>query len=283
MAIKSVLASITGYETNSAALASGMGLAHRLGAAIDVLHVRPDARDAIPLYVDGASGALIGKFMEQAETEAESRANQAKSLYETACKQVRIDVPANGAKTRFITLVGQAADEVSARGRVHDLVMFCRAPKDYAYDWRLTVEDALLSSGHPILLLPAEPRRALGETVALAWNGSAEAARAASAALPILALARRVLLLSGARNTPVVPGLIEVGEWLERHGIAAERKKIALEAWPVGMELASEALQAGADFLVMGGYGHTRMREIVFGGATQAVLEDAALPVLLAH
>lgn len=283
MTIKSVLATITGYEKSSAALASGLSLAGRLGAAVDVLHVRPDPRDAIPMYVDGATGALIDQFMKQAESEAESRAKQAKSLYEKACKEAQADLASNGVTTRFITLVGQAAEDVSLRGRVHDLAMFCRGPKDFAYDWRLMVEDTLLSSGHPILLLPAEPRRPFAETIALAWNGSAEAARATSAALPLLMQARRILLLTGVRNTPVMPSLLDVGEWLGRHGIAAERKEIALKAWPVGAELTREAQQAGADLLVMGGFGRARVREIVFGGATQAVLQEAALPVLLAH
>lgn len=283
MAVRSVLAPISGHEENDAALVSGLHFARRLGAFVDALHVRPDPRDAIPLVPDGSVGAVAARIYELAEQDGKERARRARKLYEGACKKARVVTSGAKAAARFRTLVGRAADLVPVRGRVSDLIVFGRVPEAAEPDWRLTLEAALLGSGRPILLLPAEMRERIGRSVAIAWNGSMEAARAARAALPILAKADRVLLLTGEKDKAIEPPLTDLAEWLDRHRIAAEMTPVALKRWPVGEQLVDEAAKAGADLLVMGAYGHSRMRETIFGGATRSVLNESALPVLMAH
>jgi nucleotide-binding universal stress UspA family protein len=283
MAIKSILAPLTGYEKDESALVCGLSLARRFGAFVDVLHVKPDPRDAIPLVAEGAAGPVIAHIIELAEQDANTRAAQAQRLFDAACKAANVVVGGANAGAGFRTLVGRAPDEVSVRARVRDLVVMGRVPEDNEIDWRLTLEATLMEGGRPILLLPAKPADRIGKAVAIAWNGSAEAAHAASAALPFLAQAERVLLLAGVKETPVEPSLGELGEWLSHHGIKAEQRQVALTGWPVGEQLVDEAAAAGADLIVMGGYGHSRMRETIFGGATRAVLNEAKLPALLSH
>ena len=283
MAIKSILAPISGHEENDAALVSGFRIARSLGAFVDVLHVRFDPRDAIAIVPDPSVGVTAAHIFKLAEQEGKARARRARELYESACKKARIVTSGAKAVARFRTLVGRAADFVPVRGRISDLILLCRTPKAAEPDWRPTVEAALLESGRPILLLPAEPRQQFGQSVAIAWNGSIEAARASSAALPILAKARRVLLLAGKRDVAIEPSLLDLAEWLERHRVSAGIRHVDLKVWPVGEQLVDEAAKAGADLLVMGGYGHNRMRETIFGGATRSVLNESALPVLMAH
>lgn len=283
MSIKSILVPITGYETKNDALASGLGLARELGAFVDAIHVKPDPRDAVPFITEGGGSAVVERIVALAEKEAEGRANQAQRLFESACQNAKVVYAGSHAGARFRTLVGRAADEIPMRARVADLVLMVRVPKDGDIEWRLTIEATLLESARPVLILPSALKKWKEDVVAIAWNGSAEAARAASAALPFLARADRVLLLAGVKDRPVEPSLDDLAEWLGHHGIAAEQQKVALRAWPVGEQLIDEAAAGGADLVVMGGYGHSRMREIVFGGATRAVLDGAKLPVLLAH
>ncbi len=95
-----------------------------------------------------------------------------------------------------------------------------------------------MGSGRPLLLLPGETREPIGQAVAIAWNGSMEATRAASAALPILAKARRVLLLAGAKDVAIEPSLLDLADWLDRHRISGEVRHLDLEGWPVGEQLA---------------------------------------------
>ena len=283
MAIKSILAPVTGYEENNGALVSAFRFARRLGAFVDVLHVRANPQDAIPMAVGGWAGPIAAPVMELAEKEIAERAHKAERLYEESCRKAR--VPTSGAKAaaRFLSLAGRGPDVVPVRARVADLTLLGRVPEAVETEWRLTLEAALMGSGRPILLLPAETRAPIGQVVAIAWNGSMEAARAASAALPILAKADRVLLLAGEKDEAIEPSLLDLADWLDRHRVSAETQHVGLEGWPVGEQLVDEAAKAGADLLVMGAYGRSRMRETIFGGATRSVLNESTLPVLMAH
>jgi nucleotide-binding universal stress UspA family protein len=143
----------------------------------------------------------------------------------------------------------------------------------------------LLASGRPILVVPAhaDPLAPGGEAL-LAWNGSVEAARAASAALPLLRGCRctTVLAIDDSGAGTDMDACRDLVAWLGRQGVAAriDRRDAGDDA---GAILLSAAAQYRAGLLVMGGYGHARLRELVLGGATGAVLRAMTLPVLLAH
>jgi len=283
MAIRSILVPLTGYEIENGALVAGLRLARRLGAFTDALHVKPDPREAVPFVTEGAPASVIVNLMELAEREAEARANQARRIFEGACAKANVIASGVNAGARYRTVVGRMEDEVPLRARVTDLVLMMRIAEEHEVQWRLALEAALMESGRPILLLPSVLDGWARKTVAIAWNGGVEAARAASAALPFLAQAERILLLAGIKDAPVEPSLDAVGEWLGHHGIDVEQRQLMLRDWPVEERLVDEAAEAGADLLVMGGYGHSRMRETIFGGATRAVLRESKLPVLMAH
>jgi nucleotide-binding universal stress UspA family protein len=282
MSIKSMLVPLSGYEKDEAALAAALALARRLGAHADVLHVKPDAREAVPLIAEGTSGTAIEQIIGLAEKEANARAAAAGRLFKAAVKKAKVAGAGAKALAGFRIVTGRAPDEVSRTARVRDLVVVIRVPGESDIDWRLTLEATLMEGGRPILLLPADAA-GFGKVVALAWNGSAEAARAASGALPFLVKAKQVLLLEGVRGGASRPNLAALAEWLARHGVKGKPKRVRLKGWPVGRTLAEEAAAAGADLLVMGGYGHSRVRETIFGGATRSVLAAAKLPVLIAH
>jgi len=282
MPIKSILVPLTGHEKGEGALVAALALARRLGAYTDLLHVKPDPREAVPLIAEGTSGSVISQIIDLAEREANTRAADAQRLFDAAVKKANVVGAGACASAGFRTVIGRGPDEVSRAARVRDLVAMIRVPDDLDIDWRLTLEAALMEGGRPILLLPMEPS-SFGKAVAIAWNGSAEAARAASGALPFLAQAERVLLLEGVKERPIEPSLDDLAEWLGHHGIKGETKRVRLKGWPVGAGLVDEAAAAGADLVVMGGYGHSRVRENIFGGATRGVLNAAKLPVLIAH
>ncbi|HLI14337.1 MAG TPA: universal stress protein [Alphaproteobacteria bacterium] len=281
MTIRSILALVTGHEADRLSLASSMRLAQKLNAFIDVLHITPDPREALPFPFQDWTGAFVQEIKKQAEKKAEALTTQARWLFEEACTETGINRP--DARARFQAVVGRISDIVALRGRVFDLVSLGRASGAGQTDWQGLLKAALMESGRPLLILPVEPRGPIGRTVALAWNGSAEAGRATSSALPILAGAQRILLLVGTEGKPVSPPPAEVERWLERHGISSRCEVVFLRDSPVGTQLVREAEDAGADLLVMGAYGHSRLRETVFGGATEAVLQKSTLPVLMAH
>ncbi|MGN6524964.1 MAG: universal stress protein [Burkholderiaceae bacterium] len=148
----------------------------------------------------------------------------------------------------------------------------------------MPVEDVLRRSPRPTLVLPARGRTGEGVTTALvAWDGSRGAARAAADALPLLACARAVHLVHvGRPRAEADAGLARAATWLSRHGIRAD-VAVADPAGSVGDTLLAHALRLHADLVVMGAWGRPRVVERLLGGTTRAVLEAAAVPVLLSH
>jgi nucleotide-binding universal stress UspA family protein len=140
------------------------------------------------------------------------------------------------------------------------------------------LDQLVTAAGVPVLALPPGGAGEPGQTVLAAWNGSREAARAAHDALPFLQAARRVVLC--AIGTEAARSLEAAATMLRRHGVAVEPRRVDEPDGDAGEVLIAQARAEGADLLVMGAYGHARLRELVFGGATRHILTEAALPVL---
>ena len=145
------------------------------------------------------------------------------------------------------------------------------------------VESVLVSSGKPTLVIPYVGS-AIGETVVVAWKPTREAARAVSAALPLLQRARQVHVLSWSDEDEAVSGeRLSLGSYLQLHGVKAVWHRETQEPDLLGELLLSRVFDLEADLLVMGCYGHSRAREWVLGGTSRTVLRSMTLPVLMAH
>jgi nucleotide-binding universal stress UspA family protein len=171
---------------------------------------------------------------------------------------------------------------VETRGRVSDLIVVKRPRTSADVIARSIAESALMGTGRPVLLAPTSAPRKLGESVAIAWNGSVEASKAVAAALPFLMRAKNVTAISvvdggGDHN---LDGLVQYLRW---HGVRAKANAVNSRGSDVGKAVAGAASRAKADMLVMGAYTHSRVREMIFGGVTDYVFGSAKLPVLFAH
>ncbi|MFO1068709.1 MAG: universal stress protein [Geminicoccaceae bacterium] len=161
-------------------------------------------------------------------------------------------------------------------------------PAASGVDDTLKVEAAFLDSGRPALVVPyIGAAAALPAHVLVCWDGSREAARAVGDAMPFLKPAERVtvLVVDAGKLQPAVgelPGA-DIGRHLARHGVTAEIRSVASGGLGIGDTILTEASDARADLVVMGGYGHSRLRELVLGGATRHLLAHMTVPVLLAH
>jgi nucleotide-binding universal stress UspA family protein len=149
------------------------------------------------------------------------------------------------------------------------------------------VERCLFASGRPVIIVPAAPEKlALDGTVAAAWDGSAEAARAINDALAFLKAASRVALLVGVTAEQAEEGAPRTDDMiahLKRHGVTAEAMRLKLSEGDVGRQLLSAAKGFGATMMVMGAFHHSRWREFILGGVTLTVLEEATIPLFMAH
>lgn len=170
-----------------------------------------------------------------------------------------------------------------------DLVMVCRSASDSDFmDPDLIVEDLLMGSGRPLLVLPrADARTMLGQRIAIAWNGSREAARAVHDAMPLLITAPvgsvQIICPGEKAGSKTLPLGAELAESLSRHGVSAEVSGLDNRHLNAGPDVLARAAELGADLLVMGAWGHSRLREFVLGGATDTALRDSNIPVFMSH
>lgn len=171
--------------------------------------------------------------------------------------------------------------------RSHDLLIIGQAEPGGRRLWpqpHHLLESALLKSGHPLVAVPHRGSFAsIGERVLVAWNGGREAARAVEDALPILGKADRVTVLTVDLRSGDALSVDHLAALLERHEVAVAVQGARTHGRPLGAVLLDEAEKLDCDLLVMGGYGHSPLREHLFGGATHHVIEHMNLPVLLSH
>jgi nucleotide-binding universal stress UspA family protein len=179
---------------------------------------------------------------------------------------------------------GTTDDIVGYYGRHADLIIMQRSGAPVLAQ---ALEAALFKSGRPLLLIPPQWRAAtIGRRILVAWNGKREAARAVADAMPFLEGADRVVVATvdakPAFDVPVQPGA-DIVDHLKRCGVPAELRNVDGLGRSAEEALVEEARAIDADVIVMGGYGHSRFREFVFGGVTRALTETAPTPLFLSH
>jgi len=212
---------------------------------------------------------------ERAAKAAASRFNGAARLASVSFETRIVQVTGAGAATRFAHIA-----------RRFDLSVVAQAQPDALGAEALIVEQALFDSGRPVLVVPyiqTAPFRA--DRVMLCWDGSRPAARAAGDAMPILARAQVVEVFtieSGKLKSDEIPGA-DIAEHLAHHGLNVTVTRTASGDVDVANVILSHAADSGADLIVMGGYGHSRLREFVLGGATRGILTSMTVPTLMSH
>jgi nucleotide-binding universal stress UspA family protein len=184
--------------------------------------------------------------------------------------------------TRREALFGAAFDLAAEEARLYDLAILPWAGATIpAQDMAQAV---VFGSGRPVVMVPAGTAAAKPDHIALAWDGSRVAARALGDALPLLSTGGRLTVLSVTDEKPMAADQgARLVSALRRRGFAAEAVSQPLSGRPVGTALQQAARNAGAQMLAMGGFGHSRLRDFVLGGATRDVLTDLHLPVMLSH
>ena len=200
-------------------------------------------------------------------------------------------------RTRSIAAEWRLVDDVQVpvasvildHGRSCDLIMASQRDRSWAFT-QLMEEPELVAieSGRPVIIIPHTGRfSSFGQRVTVAWNGRREAARAVFDALPLLMAAERVRVvwINPQKEQPMagdVPAA-EICAALSRHGVKCEAATAQATDIDVGNILLSGLTDDSSDLLVMGAYGHTRLREFVFGGTTREILQHMTAPVLMSH
>ena len=277
MAFKDILVALNSYPdpTPVSAVEDAVSVAAALGAHIAALSCA--TRVQLPGHyisvslVDGVIAGEAGKSRKNAEellAAFDAAADKAGILHETILEKcLTVDVP----------------DILVEYARLRDLTIL-PMPED-SDQWY--AEAIIFGSGRPTLILPEKTKRRpfqLG-TVAVAWDFSRAAARAVADALPILELAKQVRIVTVVNEKALGSKRSgeELAKNLARHGIDVVLDNVDAKGDTIGAVLESWTSSQGADMLVMGAYGHSRLREFVLGGATRSMLSKPSLPILLSH
>ncbi len=250
--------------------------------------MRPDAAaTAVAMASDGGGATMVGSLINRLEEEASQREEKAKQLFQGFCEREGLalqDAPPDpqGPSARWLREIGAEPYWVAEHGRAADLLVIGRPGEDEGVSLD-TIEGALIDSGRPLLIPPAIPLTALPETIVIAWKATPHAARALTAALPFLSMAKQIVVLTVAEDQRAPEEEADrLMAGLRWHGIPVSVRHLRPGAQSAADTLLSAAAEHAA-LLVMGGYGHSRLREWIFGGFTFRVLRGADVPVLMAH
>lgn len=179
----------------------------------------------------------------------------------------------------------EAADDafLGSYGRVFDLVVLGRPGREPQNPRMAPLEAALFECGRPVLIVPSTVPRVLARKVLVAWNGSTEQAHTHAFALPLLKMAEEVTVLAVEGGMTPGPSAEQAAQHLRRNGVKAEALTVKPGARSTGEVILDQAAALGCDLLVKGAFTQSRLRQMMFGGATRHILAKATLPVLMAH
>ena len=223
------------------------------------------------------------------EREGHDRRDQARRLFREF--MTKEDVPLgpvppghNGPSASWREEDGRQNAVVGMIGRVYDLILV-EQPEKLASIAEATLEDALFESGRPVMMVPKVSPAAMGDVVAVAWNGSTETAMTVALGMPFLTHAKEVVVVAvGAQHMPEPgPAGDELARTLERHGLKVSLRTAYGRQKPQGESFLQEAMAAGADLMLKGAYTQSRIRQMIFGGATRHIIMEAKIPVVMSR
>jgi nucleotide-binding universal stress UspA family protein len=286
--IKSILVPATGSDIDSTVFASALAVARAFSAHLDFLHVRIDATSVAMTATSEGGTVMMGGLLDRLEAEGEQRERQARRRFDEFCAGEKLaiaDVPSGltGLSVRWLQQMGREPFWMAEYGRAADLLVIGR-PREGEGVAPETLEAAVLESGRPVLIPPTTTMAASPETIIIAWKATREAAHAVTAASPFLDLAKDVRIVTVAETADLSS---EEGSQLmtslQWRGLRVSAERLQPDERSAADALIDAAVEHRA-LLVMGGYGHSQLRELIFGGFTRHVLQTPTpIPVLIVH
>ena len=283
-----ILLPATGTDADAPVFATAIAAARPFGSHLAFLHIRPDVHHDLAAVAAGdvAIGGGLDAVLVERETAADRMEHAAEDAWRAFCvaEGIRLaETPAEpGVTAEWLSEVGSEAAWLVAHGRAADLIVMGRV-REGGVALEL-LEAALLDTGRPVLIAPDNLTSPLTDCVTIAWKDTREAAVGVGAALPFIRRARRVVILTVEEPADARAGsAARLARSLRWCTAAVTVQRLSRNGRTPVAALLQAATAAGSTLLVMGGYGHARLREAMFGGFTRAILEHAPLPVLLAH
>jgi nucleotide-binding universal stress UspA family protein len=288
--MKSILVPIGGSETDESLFETALAAARLFRGHLRFLHVRVSAGQAAvnTPHTEFAMGPALSSALGELDHKAKIRSAAAVQHFRQFCMRSRIEISETPGRTASVTASwqeenGQALNRITFHARHNDLVVVGRAKKPNGLPPDF-LESLVAGCGRPVLIAGAVPPRTLTDTIMVCWRETGDAARALGVAMPFLINAKRVIVVSVAETNPdhSAEGIDAVSRYLLWNEVPAETEVIKIRSVTAEL-LASAAQRHRADLVVLGAYGHSQMRERLFGGCTQFFIRNAEQPVLMMH
>ena len=275
--MKTILIPTEDHDTMQAVLKTARLVAQTFDSYMEGFAIRP----AVGTYVTVepvSSLAISGAF-------DEDTAREAQAAFEKFMTENGVPRAGEGNAFSWAWPRSEAADDAAlgSHGRVFDLIMLGRPGRDVENPRMPPLEAALFESGKPALIVPKTPPLSIGRQVLVAWNGSTEQAHTNAFAMPLLKMAERVTVLAVEGQTTDGPSGEQAAQHLRRNGVNAVALTVKAGPRSAGEIILDHCASLGCDLLVKCAYTQSRLRQMIFGGATRHILANATLPVLMAH
>ena len=275
--IKDVVVNLSGGETRDVAAHYAISMAKAYGA-----HVVGVAFVYEPVIPGSLLGGIPTDLIEVQREENAKSAKAAVAEFEASAQGAGVS-----AETRLLDAsVAGASDLFGRIARRFDIAVVGQAHREQGVSEELLIEGALFGSGRPVVIVPqTQSERLKLDMVMICWDGSRPAARAIGDSIPLLQRAKaiEIVVVTGERDKSGEITGTNMKRHLARHGITVEIKRIAADNVDVQGAILAHAKDSRADLLVMGGYGHSRLREFILGGVTRGILKSMPVPVLMSH
>ncbi|MFZ1988577.1 MAG: universal stress protein [Alphaproteobacteria bacterium] len=286
--IKRIVVLLTGTPNDQSAAQTATLVARRLGASVEGLSIKIDPTELMFRLGEGVSAESIDEIIKAAEKNSDEAAARGRATLEAAAKAQGLkwqnslpDSTSQGAYAREVQ--GPVMDVLSAQMGLADLVVFGELGEKAPLDLAAKVEHTLLHMRRPVLIARGKIAPTIGDKVLLPFNGTVEACAALSRAMSLILSARSVEILHLAEGQSDLSIAEDARRYIRQHGGEATISEQKPSGKGIGEDIVARANAIGADLVVMGGYGRSRLRELVLGGATRHMIMHSPLPVLLAH
>ncbi|MEM7041365.1 MAG: universal stress protein [Pseudomonadota bacterium] len=285
--MRTLLVHVEDFPDLPSVLKAALVLAREFGGHIEGLYVPQGLPSMLPLSPEG--GLATADVMASLEQGAEDAAQRLRAVFERFMADDEVAMMPIGAavdspSASWFEAGRPTQDMLGARSRAFELIVVGRPLPGQFAPSMMALETALFESGRPLLIVPpGAPAETIGKKIAIAWNGSTETARTIAFAMPLLVRADEVLVISVEQGMVPGPGGQDIAQNLTRGGIITRTRHVHSEGRSIGEAMLSESRDFGADLLIKGAYTQSRLRQMIFGGATSHILAHADLPVFMAN
>ena len=283
--IKVILVPVDGTERSAEVLDTALVIAKRFDSHIKVVHVRERAHE--PYMFGGIPKNYREEYARMSRKAVDSTVDTVRDQFNTFCKQNGVKITRKPSAAKEVTaslhvLEGDAETVLGQESRLVDVIAMSRPTKNRIGGPGVgdLHESLMLHSGRPVLIVPPDWQARRADHAAIGWNDSVEASRAVCMTLPWLTQMKKVTVLVSKKREARVG---EVIDYLKRHGCKVDHKVLDGRGSNVGKKMLAACNEIGAEFLVVGGFTHTRTRQRLFGGVTSYLLGNTNIITVMAH